>query len=182
MSNRKAIVFVATSLDGYIAKSNDDLSFLSLVEQKGEDYGYEEFIKTIDTVVLGRKTYDWVTKNISASHYGERTTYVATRTPRPSVGNTHFYNGNLTELVTKLKSESTGKNLFVDGGAEVVNSLVKDKLIDEFVISIIPVILGGGVRLFKEGLSEQKLKLITSKHFEKGLVQIHYKLEDHSEQ
>ena len=57
---RKLSLFIATSLDGYIAKPNDDLSFLKLVEKEGEDYGYTEFIKTIDTLIIGRKTYDKV--------------------------------------------------------------------------------------------------------------------------
>lgn len=56
--DRKVILYISTSLDGYIAKPNDDLSFLSIVEQKGEDYGYAEFVKTVDAVIVGRKTYD----------------------------------------------------------------------------------------------------------------------------
>ena len=66
---RTLSLFIATSLDGYIAKPNDDLSFLKSVEKEGEDYGYAEFTSTIDTIILGRKTYDWVLKEIGASHY-----------------------------------------------------------------------------------------------------------------
>ena len=103
---RTLTIFIATSLDGYIAKPNDDLSFLKLVEKEGEDYGYAEFTSTIDTIILGRRTYDWVLNEIGASHYdnGERNVYVITRTERPTVGKTTFYTGNLTELVQQLKS------------------------------------------------------------------------------
>lgn len=89
---RKLSLFIAISLDGYIAKPNDDLSFLKLVEKEGEDYGYAKFNDTIDTIILGRKTYDYVFKEIGTSHYdnGKRNVYVITRTERPSVGKTTF--------------------------------------------------------------------------------------------
>lgn len=173
---RKISLFIAMSLDGYIAKPNDDLSFLNLVEKEGEDYGYAKFIGTIDTIIVGRKTYDYVLKNIGSSHYdnGQRDVYVITRTERQNAGRTTFYTGDLTELVKKLKSEK-GKNIYCDGGAEVINILLKHNLIDEFIISVIPVLLGNGTRLFKDGRPEQTLTLVTSQTFETGLVQLHYK-------
>jgi dihydrofolate reductase len=149
---------------------------LKIVEKKGEDYGYAEFTARIDTIIIGRKTYDYVLKEIGASHYdnGQRDIYVITRTERPQVGRTTFYTGNLTELVDRLKSES-GKNIYCDGGAEVINELLKHDLIDEFIISVIPVLLGNGTRLFKDGRPEQILEFITTKTFETGLTQLHYK-------
>ncbi|WP_421978604.1 dihydrofolate reductase family protein [Roseivirga seohaensis] len=173
---RKISLFIATSLDGYIAKPNDDLSFLKLVEKEGEDYGYEQFTDTIDTLIIGRKTYDYVVKEIGASHYdnGQRDVYVITRTQRPSVGRTTFYTGSLTDLVKQLKSEN-GKNIYCDGGAEVINELLKNDLIDEFIISIVPVLLGNGTRLFKDERPEQLLEFVTAKTFDTGLIQLHYK-------
>lgn len=173
---RKISLFIATSLDGYIAKPNDDLSFLKLVEKEGEDYGYADFTGTIDTLIIGRKTYDYVLKEIGPSHYdnGQRDVYVITRSKRPQVGRTIFYTGNLTELVHQLKSGS-GRNIYCDGGAEVINELLKHELIDEFIISVIPVLLGNGTRLFKDGRPEQILEFITAKTYETGLVQLHYR-------
>jgi dihydrofolate reductase len=173
---RTLSLFIATSLDGYIAKPDDDLSFLKIVEKEGEDYGYAEFTSTIDTIILGRKTYDWVLRKIGASHYdnGERNVYVITRTERPGVGKTKFYTGEITELVRQLKSEN-GKNIYCDGGAEIVNELLKNDLIDEFIISVIPVLVGDGTRLFKDGRPEQQLTLINTKTFDTGLTQLHYK-------
>jgi dihydrofolate reductase len=174
-AKRKAILYIATSVDGYIAKTGDDLSFLSLVKQDGEDYGYASFIETVDTVILGRKTYDWVMTQVPEFPHADKKTYVITRTPKPSAGKVTFYSGNLNNLVSTLKTLKGG-DIFIDGGAEIVFELLKDKMIDEFYISVIPVLLGAGIRLFKDGFPEQNLELIGAKSFEKGLVQLHYVL------
>jgi dihydrofolate reductase len=171
--DRKLALYIATSIDGYIAKPNDDLSFLSLVHKEGEDYGYEKFIASVDTVILGRKTYDWVMTQVPEFPHANKTTFVITRTSKPSIGNTNFYTGNIEDLVYQLKSKP-GKNIFIDGGAEIVNELLKKQLIDEFIISIIPIVLGEGVRLFHDTNPEQQLKLTAVKHFDTGLVQLHY--------
>ncbi|MDT3738066.1 MAG: dihydrofolate reductase family protein [Candidatus Kapabacteria bacterium] len=174
-TERKVILYIAASVDGFIAKPNDDLSFLSIVQKDGEDYGYSEFINSVDTVIIGRKTYDWVMDNASEFIHTEIETYVITRTLRPDNGKTKFYNGDLKELVLRLKSQP-GSNIFVDGGAEIVNELLRQNLIDEFIISVIPILVGSGTRLFKNGLNEQKLEFVESKLFDTGLVQTHYKL------
>ncbi|CAH0335076.1 IS1595 family transposase ISCac2 [Flavobacterium sp. CECT 9288] len=173
---RKISLFIAMSLDGYIAKPNDDLSFLKLVDKEGEDYGYAEFTSKIDTIIIGRRTYDYVVNEIGASHYdnGKRDVYVITRTERQKVGRTTFYTGNINELVKQLKSEN-GKNIYCDGGAEVINELLKHDLIDEFIISVIPILLGNGTRLFKDGRPEQVIEFIEVKTFGTGLTQLHYK-------
>lgn len=173
---RKLSLFIATSLDGYIAKPNDDLDFLKLVEKEGEDYGYAEFTANIDTIIIGRKTYDWVVREIGASHYNneERNVYVITKTKRQSVGKTIFYTGNPIELVQQLKN-GNGKDIYCDGGAEIINELLKSELIDEFIISIVPVLVGDGIRLFKDGRPEQQLELVNSKTFDTGLIQLHYR-------
>lgn len=173
---RKLSLFIATSLDGYIAKPNDDLRFLKLVEKEGEDYGYAEFTTTIDTIIIGRKTYDYVGREIGSSHYdnGQRDVYVITRTERPGEGRTIFYTGSLTELVRRLKNES-GKNIYCDGGAEVIDELLHQDLVDEMTISIIPILIGNGTRLFKDGRPEQKLELLDVKAFDTGLAQVKYR-------
>lgn len=173
LNSRKVFIYIATSLDGYIAKPGDDLDFLNIVDKEGEDYDYGGFIKGVDTVILGCRTYDWVMGQVDTFPHAERETYVITRTPRPAEGNTTFYTGDLKELVLKLK-EKPGKDIFVDGGAEVVNALMQDDLIDEYIISIIPILVGDGIRLFKDRRPEMPLKLIHSQEYETGLVQLHY--------
>jgi dihydrofolate reductase len=177
MPDRKVILYIAASLDGFIAGPNDNLSFLSGVEKEGEDYGYSEFIKDVDVVIMGRRTYDWVMKHVSEFPHAGKETYVITRAQRAAIGKINFYTGNLKELILKLKKQ-TGKHIFVDGGAEIVNELLKDRLIDEFYISIIPILLGKGVRLFNSNRPEELLKCVSSLQYEKGLVQLHYKRAD----
>ncbi|MEN6453948.1 MAG: dihydrofolate reductase family protein [Prolixibacteraceae bacterium] len=173
---RKLSLFIAMSLDGYIAKPNDDLSFLKLVEKEGEDYGYTKFTETIDTLIIGRRTYDYVFKEIGSAHYdnGQRDVYVITRTERPRAGRTIFYTGSIAGLVKRLKSEN-GKNIYCDGGAEIINELLKSDLVDEFIISVVPVLLGDGTRLFNSGRPEQILEFVIAKTFDTGLVQLHYR-------
>lgn len=172
---RKLAIFIATSLDGYIAKPDDDLSFLKSVEKEGEDYGYGEFIANVDTIILGRKTYEWVLKEIGPSHYdnGERDVYIITRTERPSFGKIKFHTGSPADLVQKLKTEK-GQKIYCDGGAEIINDLLESDLIDEFILSIIPVLVGNGTRLFKDGRPEQLLELVRVKTYDTGLTQLHY--------
>lgn len=173
-TDRKVILYIASSLDGYIAKPNDDLSFLSIVQQDGEDYGYSDFVKSVDTVILGRKTYDWVMAKVPDFPHADKNSFIITRTTRPSIGKTHFYSGKLKDLISKLKAEQ-GKNIFIDGGAEIVNELLQENLIDEFIISIIPILVGNGTKLFKDGRPELTLELVSTKKFDKGLTQLHYK-------
>jgi dihydrofolate reductase len=171
--NRKVKLYIAMSLDGFIAKPDGDISFLSQVEQVGEDYGYSAFMKSVDTVILGRKTYEKILSMGIDKPYGEREVFVLTHNPHPGKDKLTFYSGNLPELISSLKSKS-GKNIYCDGGAETVQRLLQEGLIDEFIISIIPILLGDGISLFNKRFQEQKLQLVNSKSFEKGLVQLHY--------
>lgn len=173
MNNRKVILFIAASLDGFIAKADGDISFLSAVEQPGEDYGYANFLESVDTVILGRKTYDKIRSMFGGLAYGERNVFVLTRSPQPANDKVTFYSGSLVDLLSNLKS-TNGRNIFCDGGAETVRRFLQEDLFDEIVVSIIPVLLGDGIRLFSEGFPEKKLQFVDAKSFEKGLVQLHY--------
>jgi len=173
MDNRKVVLYIAMSLDGYIAGPDDDLSFLSVVEKEGEDYGYGNFTAGVDTIIMGRKTYDWVMKQVPEFPHADKETFIITRTEKPTSGNIHFFTGNLSDLIEKLKNKP-GKTIFIDGGAEVVHSLLTQNLIDEMIISVIPNLVGAGTTLFKPGRTFKNLQLMGCKPFEKGLVQLHY--------
>lgn len=172
--SRKVIMYIAASVDGYIAASDGDLSFLSIVEKEGEDYGYGTFIATVDTVVLGKNTYDKLLSMGYPFPHADKEAYIITRTERATKGTTNFYTGDVVDLVLHLK-EQEGKTIFIDGGAFVVNRLLQHGLIDELYLSYIPVLLGDGIVLFKQGNPFQHLELQTAKSFETGLVQLHYR-------
>lgn len=163
------------SLDGFIAKNNDDISWLSIVEKEGEDYGYEAFNKTVDTYIVGRKTYDVVLKLTGGKFPAadRLQCFVLTSSVRKPERGINFYSGDIVNLVQKLKS-TNGRNIYCDGGSIVVKSLMDNNLIDEYIISVIPVLLGSGKRLFKGETPMIGLKLKSSKEFETGLVQLHY--------
>ena len=93
MSNRKVILYIAASLDGYIAKPNDDLSFLNRVQKEGEDYGYYAFASSVDAVIMGRRTYDWVMKQVEEFPHHDKESFIITKTARPKKGNVNFYTG-----------------------------------------------------------------------------------------
>jgi dihydrofolate reductase len=174
ITDRKVILYISMSLDGYIAGKDDSLDFLAMVEQEGEDYGYNDFIKSIDAVIIGRKTYEKVIAMGYDYPHTEKDVYILTRTARPSIGNYKFYSEDLSELVNRLKSQA-GENIYCDGGADIANELMKSDLVDEFIISVIPILLGEGIKLFKDCRPKQILELVTSKQFDRGLVQLHYK-------
>jgi dihydrofolate reductase len=161
------------SLDGYITKTGDDLSFLSIVQQEGEDYGYAGFVQTVDTVIMGRRTYDWVLSQVNEFPHAGKESYILSSRPGPETSNLHFYNGDLKALVSTLQQRE-GKSIFVDGGADVVAQMQKADLIDEYILSVIPCFVGDGVRLFKDGRPEKRLHLLGTKQYPSGLVQLHY--------
>ena len=172
-SLRKVILYIAESLDGYIATDNDELGFLAVVRIPGEDYGYKEFTRTVDTVIMGRKTYDKVLSFGGDFPHKDKKCFVLSKTRTGKDDHVEFYEGDIAELITMLR-QTEGKDIYVDGGSGLVFELMKKNLIDRFVISIIPYLLGGGIPLFKADRPEQELKLTASKVFSSGLVQLTY--------
>jgi dihydrofolate reductase len=172
-TSRKVIAYIAMSVDGYIADREDNIGFLDLVKEEGEDYGYSEFVKTIDTVIVGRRTYEKVLEMGFEYPHTDKQVYIVTRSPKPSLGLIQFYSGDLRDLVTELKTKK-GKDIYCDGGAHIINMLLNAKLVDELILSVVPVLLGDGISLFNDGRQMEKLALKSVKTYEKGLVQLHY--------
>jgi len=164
------------SLDGFLATKDDDLSWLSVVEREGEDYGYVAFNETVDTYIVGRKTYDVVLQLTGGTFPAAEkyNCYVITRQERASKKGVTFYNGYIAELIQKLKSED-GKNIYCDGGGQIVKLLMDKNLIDEYRISVIPTILGDGKRLFIGGTPLINLEALPSEQFDSGLIQLRYR-------
>jgi dihydrofolate reductase len=165
-------LFIATSLDGYIAGPDDDLSWLFT----DTDYGFDEFFESVDTLIMGRGTYDVVRKMGKWPYRGKRT-MVVTRSEKIEIttADTAYFNGSLKNLEELLKEQGTKRSWLV-GGGELVAGYLEEGLIEEVVVSVHPVILGKGVQLFPPGIQKTKLSLINAEAFDSGLVQLRYKV------
>jgi dihydrofolate reductase len=165
-------VYIAISLDGYIARPDGGLDWLSSFEQSGEDYGYKAFFSSVDVLVIGRKTYD-VVLGFEKWPYEDKRCVVVTHTPRQAAHGETFHAGPLPALVDRLGGEGA-RRIYVDGGALIRGFLAAD-LIDDVTLSVIPVLLGAGIPLF--GGVERRMKLVSHRSFPSGLVQLCYNLE-----
>ncbi|HEV8645389.1 MAG TPA: dihydrofolate reductase family protein [Burkholderiales bacterium] len=166
---RKLILFIATSLDGYIAGPNGEIDWLFT----DQDYGYSEFYASIDTVVMGRKTYD-VSLSFAEYPYPGRQALVFSRT-RHGERDDHatFVSGDISRFVRTLKFQP-GRNIWLVGGGEIIRPLLQDDLIDESRIFVHPIVLGAGVPLFPAPLSMKRLNFRDCHAFDTGLVRLTY--------
>ncbi|WP_372933063.1 dihydrofolate reductase family protein [Mariniphaga sediminis] len=169
---RKLALYIAMSLDGYIAKRDDNIDFLSMVETANEDYGHADFLQSIDTVIWGRKTFDKVLSFGNGVPYKNKKVYVISRS-RTGKEEHAEYTDNAVNLVKSLKQQE-GQNIYCDGGAEIVYELLSNRLIDRIIVSVIPHLLGDGIRLFKDNNTEQQLVFKRSINYPSGLVQLWY--------
>ncbi|GAK03610.1 dihydrofolate reductase [Geomicrobium sp. JCM 19037] len=170
---RRVVLFIAVSLDGYIATENEQLDWLFEVDGEG-DNGISAFYETVDTVLMGRKTYDWVKKETinEGFPYQDKRTFVFTNQfldGEPSVQRVHE---DLESFVNQLKQES-GKNIWLVGGGELVSSFLKADLLDEITVTVAPKLIGKGVRLFPEMNSKHNLSLKQVQTFNQ-FVELHY--------
>lgn len=160
---RKVTLFIAVSLDGYIADREGSIAWLEGQEPDGEmKDSYSEFIKNIDTVIMGWNTYHQVVTELSLDDwvYKGMQSYVITHREAADTEDIMFVNQNVCKLVDALKQETNKKGIWICGGANIVQQLMQENLIDSFYISVIPTILGKGIRLFGESNMEIKLKLV----------------------
>ena len=164
-------VFIACSLDGFIAGPDDDLSWLPTDD--GEDYGFDDFLAKVGAIVMGRNTYRVVEGFGGDWPYGDVPVLVATTRPlepiRPTV---RAIRGKAHELLQQAR-EVTGKGIYVDGG-DVIRQFLDAGLIDELTVTVVPVILGAGAPLFAGAAHRRSLELVDSKAFRTGLVQLRY--------
>lgn len=174
-NKRKFVCYIAESLDGYIATEDDSLEWLFKVEGEG-DAGYSEFMETIDTVVMGRRTYDWVMEMEKGEYpYKNIKTYVFSRTiPASAAGEVEFTDMAIPAFAEQLKGEP-GKNIWVVGGSTLLAGFLEAGLIDEFIISVAPVTIGSGIPLFQKTVLATEYKLRDVKRYGE-FAQLHYEL------
>lgn len=158
---RKIVLFIAMSLDGYIADNDGGVAWLNGQGNEEENIDtYSEFVKDIDTVLMGWNTYDQVVTELSPKEwvYSDFTTYVFTHKECDSSDQIRFTCENPVTLLKRLKKDD-GKDIWICGGANLIQQLIREDFIDEYYISVIPTLLGNGIRLFGSIEKEIPLKL-----------------------
>ncbi|MDH3825702.1 MAG: dihydrofolate reductase family protein [Nitrosopumilus sp.] len=165
---RKIILYIATSLDGFIARKNGSVDWLTLYSNTEEDFGYREFLNSVGTVILGNTTY----KGFKAP-YENKKCFVFSRKNSGTENNITYVNQNVKEFLEDLDDD---ENIWLVGGAEITKEFLKNNLIDEFIITVIPIVLGEGIPLFAKGCGEHVLKLQDTKSFDSGVVQLYYRI------
>lgn len=172
---RNTSLFIAMSLDGYIADKQGGVDWLGGEESTADDMAsYLSFIENIDTVVMGWNTYRQITMELSQEDwpYAEMDTYVVTHQKATPMEGVTFVNEDPCELIDRLQQEA-GNGIWICGGANIAQQLIQENKIDIFHISVIPILLGEGIRLFKDGQPTLPLKLIETQSYN-GIVDLVY--------
>jgi dihydrofolate reductase len=165
-------VYIAVSLDGYIARADGRIDWLDAMQRPGEDYGYTEFFAAIDAIVLGRVTYDQVL-TFGDWPFAGRQVVVLTHRPLASKHDERGHDGALGPLLRSLAAAGA-RRVYLDGGEAIRQGLSGD-LVDEMTLSAVPCLRGEGRRLFQRGLPESGWSLRGSHSFTSGLVQSVYR-------
>ena len=168
-------VYIATSLDGFIATKDGGLDWLMEVPNpEKSDYGFSEFISQIDALVMGRNTFEKVL-SFGEWPYNKIVFVLSNRLtdiPEKLKGKAEVIKGNLKTIINQLKTRGYN-NLYIDGG-KVIQSFLKEDLIDEMIITRIPVLLGDGIPLFNNLKQSLKFRHIKTEIFNNTLVKSHY--------
>lgn len=170
---RQVVAYLGISLDGFIATLDERVDWLEAVEGDG-DNGYGDFYGSIDTVIMGRKTYDWIAQKITPYPYLDKVNYVLTRKARPTNGTVTFTDVAVGDLISQLKQQD-GKDIWICGGGRLVSSLLDEGLIDHLRLTVAPIILGQGISLYQDIVQQQVLHL-TDTHRHGQFVELIYQV------
>ena len=168
-------MFIASSLDGFIAREDGSIDWLFT----DDDYGYQEFYESVDAVIMGRKTFEkGLELGGGINPTRDKKNYVFSRNQQSLGGmekddEVEFVGKDVRKFVEKLV-DSSGKDIWLVGGSEIISILLKADLLHDIILSIHPKILGKGIPLFKNTEKEMIRKMVNSKAFDSGLVQLHY--------
>jgi len=165
--------YIAASLDGFIARPDDGLDWLDAVQRPGEDYGFAAFFASVDVLLLGRNTWE-VARHFDPWPYAEKRCVVLTSRPAEGSHGETFHGGDPAPLLARLAAEGV-RRVYVDGGVTLGRFLAAG-LLDDLTVSLVPVLLGEGIRLFPGGYAGRGLELTGSRSFPSGLVQVDYRV------
>jgi len=164
-------VFIAASLDGYIARPDGSLDWLEATARPDEDYGYEAFVAGVDAFAMGRGTYDHIA-HIEPLPFGGKPAYAFTHRPPAERDGVTFWAVDPLEAVERWSERGFGR-VYVDGGL-LIDAFLRAGLIDEVTITVVPVLLGDGVPLFHAGCDQRALSLVGAETYPSGMVQLRY--------
>ena len=175
---RNVIVHIASSADGYIARPDGDIGWLTNRPAPKGFYGMDAFMKSIDTTILGRKTYE-VSLQMGAKFDAGSRTFVFSRQAPPANApkGVEFVSEPISPYIDRLR-EQPGKDIWLMGGGDIIASFLDERAIDEFVVSIVPVFIGDGIPLIARRHRLTPLELLSTERFEDGLVQLRYAVKD----
>ena len=161
-------VYIAASLDGYIAKEDGSVDWLP----QNSESSYDAFYKSIDTVIMGKTTYDQIL-TFGEYPYKDKKSFVFTKSSHTKDDHVKF----LSDVAKFVRDEfpDAGKNIWIVGGSKTINSFLKQGAVDEIILTVVPVILGRGIPLFQNSNDTNKLELVKTERFGQ-LVDLHYKL------
>jgi len=176
---RKVKYAVGVSLDGYIAAADGSVDWLNRAtsKAKGEDFGMGAFFQSIDTVLMGRKTYDIALQmGMGKGGYPKMKNYVFSRTLPPGERDgVEFVSGDPGELIARLRQQP-GKDIWLCGGGELAREVLKSQALDEVILGIAPVLIGGGRPTFPPGFLETEVELVECKQYKGGVVGLTYRV------
>lgn len=171
--SRRIRLYIASSLDGYIARSDGSIDWLDKMQDGDEDYGYGAFLQTVDTTLMGHNTYDFILKLGEEFPYPDKTNYVFTRQQRETKPYVQFVTQDPGEFVAGLR-QMPGGDIWLVGGGQLNGALLRAGAVDEIILSLVPVVLGAGIPLFAGSEYESWYELQDSRAYANGLVQLVY--------
>lgn len=170
----RTVLYVAASLDGFIARPNGDVSWLDAYQAEGEDYGYRDFIAGVDAIAMGSRSFEQIV-SFGAWPYGEIPCYVFTRRdlPVPEGVPAFFWRGSVEAFQGEIGRRHT-RIVWLLGGAALLRSFLRAGAVDELRIAVIPILLGAGIALFGTLDTEIPLTLLATRQYPTGIVELRY--------
>jgi dihydrofolate reductase len=176
---RKIKLYIATSLNGMIATANGSVDWLEQIPNENEEsYGYDEFYNSIDTTIQGYNTYKQILEwGIEFPYKGKKNYVVSNKQNLKNTDDVEFITQNPNKFISEIKNQK-GKDIWLIGGGTINTALLSTKLIDEIQVFIMPIILSNGISIFESLPNETNLRLIDSKTYSTGAIEIKYGVEN----
>ncbi len=171
----QVVYYVACSVDGFIASPDGGVEWLSAMQRQGEDYGYAEFFASIDSMVMGSRTYEQVL-GFGGWPYGDTPCWVLSRRSLTAVGSEVSVTASSPVAVLTNVARRGLRRLWLVGGSHLAGSFMAEGRISECIITVIPVLLGDGMPLFSRQGGQERLDLMGVRQFSAGVVSLHYRV------